>query len=92
MTYRVVVRERVANNIASVTFLAFEMGSDGRVIARAADEILLRLSDEPAAEGESRAGAERVLIVAPLTVVFEVFEDSRAVLVYDAVYYPRQRL
>ena len=92
MSYRVVVRNRIANNIAAVTFLAFEMGRDGRAISRAYDEILLRLSDEPVEAGESRAGAERVLIVNPLTVVFEVFESGATVLIYEAVYHPRQRL
>ncbi|MBY0457573.1 MAG: hypothetical protein K2V38_09570 [Gemmataceae bacterium] len=91
MNYRVVVRERVANNIASVTIPRLRNGIDGRGISRAAD-ILLALSDNPTEQGESRAGAERVLIVPPLTAVFEVFEDTQTVLVYEAIYHPRQRL
>jgi len=43
----------------------------------------------PATEGESRSGNERVLIVHPLTVIYEVFEEARVVLIYAAVYHPR---
>jgi hypothetical protein len=92
MNYRVVVRERVANNIATVTFLAFEMGRDGPAIASAYDEILLALSDNPSEQGESREGNERVIIVNPLTAFYEVFESQQVVLIYAAVYHPRQRL
>lgn len=61
-------------------------------LARAAADIELRLSDQPSEEGESREGTERVLIVNPLTVTFEVFENSQTVMIYEAVYHPRQRL
>lgn len=92
MNYRVVVRERVANNIATVTFLAFEMGRDGPAITSAYDEILLALSDTPSEQGESREGNERVIIVHPLAATYEVFESQNTVVIYSAVYYPRQRL
>lgn len=92
MNYRVAVRERVANNIATVAFLALEMGRDGPAVTSAYDEILLALSDNPSEQGESREGNERVLIVNPLTVFYEVFENPQVVLIYAAVYHPRQRL
>jgi hypothetical protein len=92
MNYRVVIRERVANNIATATFLAFELDRDARAISRAVDEILLALSDNPAEQGESREGNERVIIVNPLTAFYEVFEEQQVVLIYAAVYHPRQRL
>lgn len=92
MNYRVVWRRTVRDNIYTAAHLAYEMGRDAQALSHAVADIELRLSDEPAAEGESRSGAERVTIVAPLTVVFEVFEDSKTVLVYEAVYHPRQRL
>lgn len=75
-----------------MAFYAREMGRDAAALVRAAADIELALSDEPAEAGESRAGAERVLIINPLTVVYEVFEDAATVMIYEAVYHPRQRL
>ena len=92
MNYRVVIRQSVANNIRTATFLAFELSRDGPALTRAVEEIVLALSDNPAEQGESRAGNERVIIVHPLTAIYEVFEAQQVVLVYSAVYYPRQRL
>jgi hypothetical protein len=92
MNYRVVIPSRIANAIHTVAFLAEELGRDGAALRHAAEEIQLLLSDNPRDLGESRAGSERVLIVDPLTVVYEVFETAQVVFVYDAIYYPRQRL
>lgn len=92
MTYRVVWRQRVHNALEQSVFYARENGRDARALVRAAADIELRLSDEPSEEGESREGTERVLIIDPLTVTFEVFESSQTVMIYAAVYYPRQRL
>ena len=92
MNYRVVWRPRLLIALDHTGFYARENGRDAMALARAAADIELRLSDEPTEEGESRAGTERVLIVDPLSVVFEVFESSQTVMIYDAVYHPRQRL
>jgi hypothetical protein len=92
MNYRVVIRRAVANNINTATFLAYELGRDGAALSSAVEKILLALSDNPTEQGESRAGSERVIIVHPLTAIYEVFEAEQVVLVYSVVYYPRQRL
>jgi|GEM_PF-1698403 len=92
MNYRVVIRKRVADNIHTAMFLAYELGRDGSALSHAVEEIQLRLSDNPSEQGESREGTERVIIVHPLTASYEVFEAAQVVLIYSAVYYPRQRL
>jgi hypothetical protein len=92
MNYRVVIRESVANNIRTATFVAFELGRDGSAVTRAAEEIVLALSDNPHEQGESRAGTERVIIAHPLTAIYEVFETQQVALSYSGVYHPRQRL
>ncbi|QJW94362.1 hypothetical protein [Frigoriglobus tundricola] len=92
MNYRVVARRSVSNNIRTATFLAYELGRDGSALIRGAEEIQLALSDNPAEQGESREGNERVIIAHPLTATYEVFEAAQVVLIYSAVYYPRQRL
>jgi hypothetical protein len=92
MNYRVVYRRSVWNNIRTVAFIASELGRDGTAIERAADDIALTLSDNPAEQGESRAGNERVIIVHPLAATYEVFESQKVVVIYSAIFYPRQRL
>jgi hypothetical protein len=92
MNYRVIWRKRVADGLEQLTFLAFELGQDAVAISRSVAEIELRLSDNPVAEGESRDGPERVLIVHPLSATFEVFEATQLVLIYEVVVYPRRRV
>lgn len=92
MTYRVVIRDSVSKGIHLATFLAYELGRDADALSRAVADVVLALSDNPAEQGESRAGSERVIIAHPFTAVYEVFEATQVVIVYSAVYYPRQRL
>jgi hypothetical protein len=92
MNYRVVLRRRVADNLHTATFLAYELGRDASALIQAIEDVQLALSDNPIEQGESRAGDERVIIVNPLTIFYEVFEEQQVVLVYEAVYHPRQRL
>lgn len=91
MSYRIVWRERIWNNIYTITFITLQRGGDPAAISRAVIEIERRLTDAPADEGESRADNERVLIVHPVSVTFEVFEAQQIVLIYEAIVYPRQR-
>jgi hypothetical protein len=92
MTYRVVWRLRVRRTIDVLAFLAREQGDDSDRLLRAVEEVEFRLSAAPLDEGESRSESERVLIVHPLSVRYEVFEPDQVVLIYAAVCYPRQRL
>jgi hypothetical protein len=92
MNYRVVWRRRLQIALHHATFFAHELGRDVVALRRAVENIELDLSDNPAEQGESREGNERVIIVNPLTAFYEVFEDQQVVLIYAAVYHPRQRL
>lgn len=92
MNYRVVWPRRLENALGDAAFYAYERGRDAVALRQAAADIELALSDNPAESGESREGAERILIVNPLAVTYEVFEASKVVVIYEAVHYPRQRL
>lgn len=92
MNYRVVYRRSVWNKIHALAFVASELGYDGTALTRAADDVALALSDNPAEQGESRSGNERVIIVHPLAATYEVFEEAQVVLIYSGVYYPRRQL
>jgi hypothetical protein len=92
VNYRVVWRLRVRRTIDVLAFLMRENGGDPEPLLRAVEEIELRLSFAPLAEGESRGPSERVLIVHPLSARYEVFEAEPVVLIYSAVYYPRRSL
>jgi hypothetical protein len=90
MSFRVIWRERVVDGLWQLKFLAYEMGQDADAISLSVSEIAHRLALNPSAEGESRSGNERVLIVEPLSVIYEVFEAVEAVFVYNATVYPRR--
>ncbi len=92
MNYRVVWRKRVADQIHTAAFLMFEHGRRDAPLVEALAAIDERLQSRPHEVGESRGDGERVLIHAPLTVWYEVFEQDGVVIVYDAVLYPRRRL
>lgn len=81
MNFRVIWRRLLGDRIAAAFAEAWEEGRDAEAITRAIAEIDRRLSRDPANEGESRADYERILVVAPVSVVFEVHEDERVVLV-----------
>lgn len=91
MSYRVVWRERLLRSIHVFTFLRLHNTGEADELERAVVEIERRLSLDPATEGESRGGEERVLIVHPLSVTFEVFDLQRAVMIYDLVLSPACR-
>jgi hypothetical protein len=92
MNYRVVWPRRLENALGDAAFYAHERGSDVVALRRAVADIELALSDNPNELGESRDGAERVLIINPLSVRYEVFEAAQVVCIYEAVYHPGQRL
>ena len=92
MTHRVVWRRRVVDTLHTHAFLAYELGNDPTGVTRAIEAIIERLTQNPTVEGESREGNERVLIVHPLSVTYEVFEEAGVVLIYGGVVYPRRRI
>lgn len=92
MNYRVVWRRRLESALHDAAFYAYERGRDVVAVRRAVSDIELALSDTPGELGESRAGNERVVIVHPLAATYEVFEAHKVVVIYSAIFYPRQRL
>ena len=87
MNYRVVWRKRSFHYLDQLHFALLEMDGDVAGFERAWHEIELRLSDNPTGVGESRDDNERVLIVNPLTVLFEVFEEQGTVIIYRLVHH-----
>jgi hypothetical protein len=84
VSYRVVWRRSARQRLDALAFIERERGEPSDRILRAIDEVELRLALDPLREGESRGGAERVLLVNPLTVRYEVFENDGVVLIYSA--------
>lgn len=87
--YRVIWRRALIDLLTQIYTKVFEQGGDTEAITRAAARIDQLLANDPADQGESRDHYERVLIVGPLTVVFEVFEDERVALILKLVHHPR---
>ncbi len=87
MTYDVYWRKRSLLLLRLVQFLAAEKGGDEEAVLRAADEINRLLAESPEQQRESRDGNERVLIVNPLTVVYEVFPEQNTVVIYRLVHH-----
>ncbi|MGH7127176.1 MAG: hypothetical protein ACREJB_07500 [Planctomycetaceae bacterium] len=54
------------------------------------NEIDRLLGGRPETQGESRGDFERILIVPPLVVTFEIHEEERIVVVLRARYSPRR--
>jgi hypothetical protein len=86
MSYTVIWRRALVNLLAAFYVDARQKGLDPTAITRAVAEIDARLKHDPLDAGESRIDQERVLVVLPLIVDYDVFEDEHVVLV-EAVRY-----
>ena len=75
MKYTVVWKRSLKQRLAEIWLNA----ADRDAVTRAAHRIdtILRLS--PSTQGESRSGSTRLLIVFPLVVTYDIFEDDRRV-------------
>jgi hypothetical protein len=87
MNYTVIWRHRLLPQLADFFNRAREQGRDANAVTRAVAQIDALLQNDPASRGESRPAGERVLIVAPLSVHFEVYEDERVVFVTSVRYF-----
>jgi hypothetical protein len=67
-------------------YLRGRAGVDPDAITAAMAEVDRRLETDPARAGESRAGNRRILIVSPLTVYYEVYQDHRTAVVTEVWY------
>ena len=83
--YQVIWRRQVIEkHVAQFVVDAMQQGGDVNAITSAMSEIDQLLSVEPKTCGESRGEFERILIVAPLAVTFEIHEDESVVVVLAA--------
>ena len=90
--YRVIWKHHaLKSDIASFVYLAMEQGGDADAITRSTAKIDLLLSANPMSGGESRGPFERILIVEPLAVDFEVYEDEKIVYISRARYAPKKK-
>jgi plasmid stabilization system protein ParE len=83
MIYTVIWKPLAEQKLASIWIDA----QDRQAVSAAANEIDRLLRVDPQSIGESRSGSERVLIVEPLVVAFEVEEDDRRVSVLSLRFY-----
>jgi len=65
--------------------------ADREAVASVADEVDRILSRMPLEVGEARAGATRVVIQRPLTIIYEVFPDDLIVRVHAISYWRRRK-
>jgi hypothetical protein len=63
--------------------------SERQSIADAADEIDRILASNPLDAGESREGNSRIMVLQPLTVLFDVDPDDRTVEVFSTFHWQR---
>jgi hypothetical protein len=82
-------RHLVEKQLAEYVVSAMEQGKDIAPITTAMSRIDHLLKTDPQTRGESRADYDRVLIVPPLTVTFEVHEDERIVYILTLHYHSR---
>jgi hypothetical protein len=78
--YRVIWRRRlIERDLANFVVSAIQGGGTSAPITAAMNEIDRLLTANPQGRGESRDPFERVLIVPPLAVYYEIHEDERIV-------------
>jgi plasmid stabilization system protein ParE len=81
MNWTVIYRPDAADDLTTIWLDA----TDRQAIAAAANSIDRQLGIAPFAAGESREGNSRILFEGPLTVFFDVDEQSRIVTVWAVV-------
>lgn len=82
MTYNVVWQPNAEQHLASIWVAA----PNREAVSEAANAIDQSLRTDPETRGESRSGNERVLIISPLLVAFEIRELDRIVSVLSVRY------
>jgi hypothetical protein len=74
------------DEIAQFYVDALEQGEDAGAVSRAVATIDHFLAVAPETCGESRGTYERVFIIAPLTVIYEIHEEERIVYILRVFY------
>ncbi len=70
-------RALVENDLAALVLSLMQRGQSLAPLTQAMSEIDRCLAADPSGEVESRTEYERVLIVSPLTVIYEIHEDEK---------------
>jgi plasmid stabilization system protein ParE len=78
MKWTVIYRPSAIKDLAEI----WEATPERQAVTAAADEIDRLLSNSPTMAGESREGSTRLLIVPPLSAVFDVAPDDMQVFVW----------
>jgi hypothetical protein len=86
MKYSVYWRDSALAQVRVRAFLDLEMDVHHNTVEQAVEVIDRHLSSTPDSSGESRTDSERVLIVPPLSVHYEVFDEQQVVLIYHVKY------
>ncbi len=79
-------RSLVEVEIAELVVSLMEKGKALDAVTKAMSTIDQLLSGSPELRGESRGDLERVLIVPPLTVIYEIHDDENIVYILSAYY------
>ena len=78
MKYTVVWRPTALQRLADL----YNNAADRQSVTSAANHIDKLLGRDPLAQGESRGGPTRILLIEPLGVYYDVSEDDRLVTVW----------
>ena len=82
MNYRVICRNKVAISLNTLAFLDMELSVQTAKVMDAVEQIFDQLSLAPETAGESRDGEERIVIVDPISMTYEFFEDTKTVMIH----------
>ena len=83
MTFQVIWMQQVIRSLAQA-YLAARDDSEAEAVTAAMAEIDRLLVSNPITAGESRVGAERIIVIRPVVVEYEVFNEERVVVVTTA--------
>lgn len=75
MNYTVLWKPSLKQRLAEIWLKS----NDRNAVASAANTVDVLLRAAPLAQGESRSGLTRIVIVRPLAVVYDVFDEDRRV-------------
>jgi hypothetical protein len=79
--FRVIWRKSIVEiDLAGFVVRLMEQGRPIAEITRAMQQIDQTLAEDPVNQGESRSNFERILIVSPLAVTYEVHEEEHIVI------------
>jgi hypothetical protein len=90
MTFTVIWKHSTVDRLTAYYVSALESGEDSSAITASVAQIDALLAANPLEQGESRQKQERILIVPPLVVDFEVFDQEKVVLVFGIRYFFRK--